>query len=153
VSRARFIHTEAAKPIPSKRLDRQIHEAALQYNWDDSALSDLYDSEKEKIRESDPHYDDPLLRMVLLCRARSPDWERFFKKAITYADFQRYHQRRSRFIISEGPAATETRNGLYAEMISRLIDPLTMEPFDPIGVSNRRFAREVADGLIQISYI
>jgi hypothetical protein len=142
-----------AKPIPSRRLDKQIRQAVLQYNWDGYGIGDLYDPDKEETVPASHVLDDPLLRIVLLCRARSPEWPKVLKKALTHADLQHYHQRRPRHIVANTPDAKQTRQGLYQEMASRLINPVTMQPVDLIGMSNRLFAREVADGAIQLRYV
>ncbi len=145
--------TETVKPIPSKRLDKQIREAVLQHGWDRHGISDLYDPDKEEALPAGYAPDDPLLRIVLLCRARSPEWYKVLKKAITHADLKHhYHERRPRYLLADTPEAERTRQELYQEMASQLIDPLTMKPADTIGMSNRTFAREVADGNIQLEY-
>ena len=143
---------EPVRSIPSKRLNQQIRQAAFQYDWDHYAIGDLYDPEKEEPALASYEPDDQLLRIVLLCRARSVEWQKVLKKAITYADLKLHHHRRPRYIVSEAPGAIQTQDELYGEMASRLIDPLTMEPVDISEMSNRKIAREVADGNIQLEY-
>lgn len=150
---AEVIRPETVQPIPSRRLDRQIREAVLQYNWDRYGIGDLYDPDKEEAVSASNVSDDPLLRIILLCRARSPEWSKVLKKALTHADLQHYHGRCPRHIVADTPRAKQTRQGLYQEMISRLISPDTMQPVDVASMSNRLLAKEVADGAIQINYI
>lgn len=153
MQRSAVIRPETVEPIPSKRLDKQIRQAVLQYNWDGCSISDLYDPDEEEAVSASHTPDDPLLRIILLCRARSPEWSKVLKKALTHADLQHYHERHPRHIVADTPDAEQTRQELYQEMTSRLINPATMQPVDVAGINNRLFAREVADGAIQISYV
>ncbi|HET7060073.1 MAG TPA: hypothetical protein VFH99_02005 [Candidatus Saccharimonadales bacterium] len=140
------------KSIPSKRLDQQIRAAVLQYDWDSHPIGDLYDPDEEKPMPESYASDDQLLRIILLCRARSPDWQKPLQKAITHADLARYRARRPRHIVAETPQAGQIRNELYQEMASRLIDPLTFKPIYINGMGIRKFSREVADGNIVVEY-
>lgn len=153
MQRLEVIRPETVQPIPSKRLDKQIREAVLQYNWDGYGIGDLYDPDKEEAISTSLVAGDPLLRIILLCRARSPEWTKVLKKAVTHADLQHYHERRPRHIVAETPEGEQTRQGLYQEMASRLINPTNMQPVDFTSMSDRLLAREVADGAIQIRYI
>ncbi len=133
------------RPIPSKRLNRDIRETVFQYDWDNGGPGSYIDSGNGNI-------DDPLLRAVLLCRARSADWSGVLKKAIASSDWKRYHQRLSRHLCSDTPSAQRDRDELYREMTSRLIDPGTLQPVDITSMGSITLAREVADGNIQIEY-
>jgi len=124
------------KPIPSKRLDQDIREAVARYGWNGQVTND-----------------DPLLRIVLLCRARSDDWSHVLKKVLARVDLEEHHEKVTRHLVGDSPSAVKTRDGLYEEMASRLIDPSTFEPVDIAGMGPITLAREVADGHIQLEYI
>lgn len=152
MSEVKGVEPGTAKPIPSKRLDKDIREAVLQYEWDRYGIADLYNPDQEEPTALAYEPNDQLARIVLLCRARSTDWPKILKRAITHRDLKQHHERPHRFLVADTPEAARTRDELYRDMISRLIDPLTTRPVDIIGMSNRTFAREVADGNIQIEY-
>lgn len=128
----------AVRPAPSKRLDKEIREAVLQYGWDSYEEGDT---------------DDPLLRIVLLCRARSRDWSGVLKKAIARSDMENYNERLTRHLVGDTASAQHTRDEMYKEMASRLVDPMTLQPVDITGMGPLTLAREVADGNIQLDYV
>lgn len=147
------IWPETSREDPHVYLDQEIHRAALQYDWDDMGIADLYDPEKGRpIHRAVTRHDEPLTRMVLLCRARSRDWESVLAQAVDQADREKFGQQRCHFIFSDTTAAQLTRDELYEDMAASLIDSYTLSPVDITAYQDAELAQRVADGHIQIEY-
>jgi hypothetical protein len=131
---------------PKDHLDKQIHEAAVQ------------------LVGSNPAEEQPLLRFVLLCTARSQfenegvvgidpelQWVQVAKDAFVTAAEDKEGYLPLSHTLSESPSGKEAQRELYDKTITNLIVVNTdKSPNTHWGID---FATQVADGAIQIRYI